>query len=219
MNIITEDMLKPGFNYFKLIDNKWLQYEVYKELTSKEITEIMNEVEAGTILVEVPSKFKTFFDSIKSFINPYYSKLKGFLKSTYPYIYSALFSVAFIVLFFICIFGLNYIDLQNPTTDGSVMLTGTKVEQLCLYVLAIHCGCVTIANLIDWSTSNFKSYIYRNPKLFKNKFDETSDLDNTDNPTTKFRILWFQIKFYVFYFVSILIAMYILGLKMYLGVN
>lgn len=99
------------------------------------------------------------------------------------------------------------------------MPTGTKLLQLILYVLGIHSGAITISNVIDWTDSNFQSYLYRNPKLLKEQFDKYSDLKNITDPTAKYRLEWHTNRFYKFYFVSIFLLLTILFLKMYLMVN
>ena len=49
----------------------------------------------------------------------------------FQYAYSFLFSIAFVLLFIICVITLNQLDLQYSSSEGSmIMPTGTKLLQL-----------------------------------------------------------------------------------------
>jgi hypothetical protein len=193
-----------GFKFEKLENGQWNDYVISKELSEEEKQYILSLIKKGDI-----RKMETK--------NPVECSKEPKL---FHILYSALFSVAFVLLFIICVYWLNYIDLHwGSTAEGQVMPGGIKLLQLILFVAGLHSGAVSITNIVDWTDSNFESYKYRNPMLFKNEFDKYADLNNSNDPQAKFRLQWFGKRFYTLYFVSVGLALIILALKMYLGVN
>lgn len=134
-------------------------------------------------------------------------------------LFTAMFSLAFLMLFTIACIGLNMIDYHfSSTAEGSVMPSGIKLLQLILYGIGIHSGAVVTCNLVNWTSSSFRTYWYENP-MIQTKFDLDDDLNNPDDSAAKARLAWHGKRFYTFYFVSVAIILGILFLKMYLQVN
>jgi hypothetical protein len=134
-------------------------------------------------------------------------------------LFTAMFSIAFLLLFTCACIGLNLIDNKfGATTEGSVMPSGIKLLQLILYGIGIHSGAVVTCNLVNWTSSSFRTYWYENPMVLT-KFDLDDDLNTPEDLAAKARLAWHSKRFYTFYFVSVGIILGILSLKMYLQVN
>ena len=139
--------------------------------------------------------------------------------SFFALVYTAMFSIAHIALFSFSCMALNWIEEKfGVSMDGDVTPKGVKILEQFLTMLAIHSSGVTAAKLIDWTTSNFKSYIYENPYLSTENFDLMSDLSSNDQ-AAKARLQWHQKRFYTFYFVSIFILLLYFVVKTLAGVN
>lgn len=202
MNQVTIDDFQIGFEFQQLIENQWKTFVIKTKLSEKEKQYIQDLISKN--LVRKMEEQKTIEEK----------------PTWFSIFYSALFSFAFLIIFIICVQSLNYIDLHyGSTAEGMVMPSGIKLLQLILTVGGFHTGALTIANIVDWTDSNFKSYEYRNPKLFKSTFDKYQDLNNSECPKAKYRLQWFGKRFYTFYFVSVGLLLIIYTLKVYLGVN
>lgn len=139
--------------------------------------------------------------------------------SFFALVYTATFSIAHIALFSLSCIALNWIDEKfGATMDGDVTPKGVKILEQFLTMLAIHSSGVTAAKLIDWTTSNFNSYMYENPYLKTKDFDLVTDLNSKDD-AAKNRLKWHQKRFYTFYFVSIFILLLYFVVKTLAGVS
>lgn len=216
------DELVKGFTFERFRSNQWVEITITQDLTEDQVELYQELIETEKIRisyqrevdeVETQNWFSNIFTKIVNWF-------KALDMNQFKMFYSAIFSVAFLLLFFSCIHLLNYIDIKwGSTAEGQVMPTGIKLLQLIVYVLGVHSGGVTIAKVVDWTSSNLLSYVYENPYLKGEHYDKYTDVNNLTDLTSRRRLAWHDRRFYTFYFVSISLVTVILSLKMYLQVN
>ena len=219
------DELVKGFTFERFKNNQWVEITITQDLTKDQIELYQELIETEKIRIAYQREVdETVETETISWYSSIFTKIMNWFKALnlnqFKMFYSAIFSVAFLLLFFSCIHLLNYIDVRwGSTAEGQVMPTGIKLLQLIVYVLGIHSGGVTIAKVVDWTSSNLLSYVYENPYLKGEHYDKYTDVNNLTDLTSRRRLAWHDKRFYTFYFVSISLVTVILSLKMYLQVN